>query len=318
MFTKRQIESAFSRIKCEAVPLWKTGKVASYIPQLAKVEPYNFGLSIATAHGQRCELGDSRVPFSIQSISKLFALTLLLRVAGEEAWALIGRGSTHFSFNSLAWLESQNGKPFNPFVNAGALAVTDALMERMAHALFGLLRFVRDIGNNQDIDIDSAVSESERANCNKNAAIAHLLRDYGTIKGDVNALLDVYCQQCAIAMTTTDLATAGLIFANDGRDHLGRRLLESTTTNRINALLSVAGMYESAGDFAFRVGLPAKSGVGGGILAIAPGKMSIAVWSPPLDQQGSSLAGQRALEILSEEFGLSIFAPHFKQKGPAQ
>lgn len=309
MFTKRRIESALNRIKCEAAPLWKNGKVADYIPELGRVSPYQFGLAIATVNGQRHEIGDCRTPFSIQSISKLFALALLVRIIGPDAWNMIGRDSTHVGFNSLNWLEGEKGRPFNPFINAGALLVTDLINQRMAHGLIGILRFVRDISGNQDVDIDTAVSASERACCNKNAAIAYLLRDYGTIKGEVDPLLDIYCQQCAIAMSTVDLAAAGLIFANNGMDYLGRSLLNPADTNRINALLTIAGMYDAAGNFAFRVGLPAKSGVGGGILAIVPGKMTIAVWSPPLDTQGNSLAGQKALEILSEELDLSIFSP---------
>jgi len=309
MFSKRRVEAALTRIKCEAAPLWKHGKVADYIPELGGVRPHQFGLAIATTSGQRYEIGDARATFSIQSISKLFALTLLVRVVGPEAWDMIGRATTHVGFNSMDWLERQNGKPFNPFVNAGALVVTDLLNQRMAHGLIGILRFIRDISGNQEVDIDFAVSKSERATCNKNAAIAYLLRDYKTIQGDVDSLLDVYCQQCAIAMSANDLATAGLIFANQGQDYMGRKLMEPTDTNRINALLTIAGMYDAAGEFAFRVGLPAKSGVGGAILAIVPGKMSVAVWSPPLDMQGNSLAGQRALEILSEELDLSIFSP---------
>eukprot|EP01037_Dinobryon_pediforme_P013828 gene13828-13943_t len=309
MITKRRIESALTRIKCEAAPLWKNGTVASYIPELGRIKPYQFGLAIATVQGQRYEIGDCRTPFSIQSISKLFALALLVRIAGPDAWSMIGRDSTHVGFNSLDWLESAKGRPFNPFINAGALLVTDLINQRMAHGLIGILRFVRDISGNQDVDIDTAVSASERGTCNKNAAIAYLLRDYGTIQSEVDALLDIYCQQCAIAMSSVDLAAAGLIFANNGMDYLGRNLLTPADTNRINALLTIAGMYNAAGDFAFRVGLPAKSGVGGGILAIVPGKMTVAVWSPPLDVEGNSLAGQKALEILSEELDLSIFSP---------
>ena len=302
-----RIEPALERVMREAAPLWKDGKVADYIPQLGGVRANQFGLAICCADGRRFETGGSRTAFSIQSISKLFALAMLVRTVGEEAWQMIGRAGTHAGFNSLGWLENENGRPFNPFVNAGALVVTDKLMQRMAQALIGLLQFIRDAAGDQEIDVDFSVSDSERASCDRNAAIAHLLRNYGSIQGSVDALLDTYCQQCAIAMSPFNLATAGLIFANDGCDFLGRRILESNTANRINALLSVAGMYDAAGEFAFRVGLPAKSGVGGGILAIAPGKMAICVWSPPLDAQGNSVAGLRALEILSEELGLSIF-----------
>ncbi len=303
------LNKAFADIARYARPLWERGKVADYIPALAKVAPHQFGLCIAHVNGEYHEFGDSRVPFSIQSISKLFTLALLIRLVGDDVWNSIGRDPTNSAFNSLGWLESENGKPYNPFVNAGALAVTDRIMNATALPLHSILQHIRNLAQDQSINVDDEVSLSERATCDRNSAIAHLMKSYGTITGPVDALLDLYCDQCAIEIDCRQLATAGLLFAKGGVDAGGDMLLDATNTHRINALQAIAGMYDAAGEFAFRVGLPAKSGVGGGILATVPGKMSIAVWGPALDGQGNSIVGMKALEILAEALELSVYRP---------
>lgn len=300
------IEAALDCVVAEAMPLRLDGKVADYIPALARVPADRFGIAIVTAGGAVHERGAAREAFSIQSISKLFALAMAVNL-GEDVWSRIGRSPTNAAFNALGWLEAEKGRPYNPFVNAGALSVTDLIMNRMATPLPALLNFMGRAADDAHVDIDFEVAESERATCDRNAAIAYLMKGYGTINGPVDALLDLYCQQCAIAMSARQLATAGLIFATGGRDARGRRVLHTSNTRRINALLAVAGMYDAAGEFAFRVGLPAKSGVGGGILAIVPGVMSICVWAPALDPQGNSRAGLMALEVLSRELDLSVF-----------
>ncbi|MGL4975099.1 MAG: glutaminase [Bosea sp. (in: a-proteobacteria)] len=307
MLTRKTIEAALRAVEAEAVPLRLQGRVADYIPALGRVPADRFGLSIMLVDGSVHELGQAREAFSIQSISKLFTLALAVDLLGDDAWARIGRSPTNAAFNALGWLETEQGRPYNPFVNAGALAVTDLILNRMATPLPAILNFIGQVSDDDEVDLDFEVAESERQTCDRNAAIAHLMRSYGTITGPVEQLLDLYCEQCAIAMNARQLATAGLIFATGGVDARGRRVLDPVTTKRINALLAVAGMYDAAGEFAFRVGLPAKSGVGGGILAIVPGVMSIAVWSPGLDAQGNSLAGVAALEVLSRELELSVF-----------
>jgi glutaminase len=307
MHSRRAFQNALKAVESEAVPQRFHGKVANYIPALANVPIDRFALSIATIDGHYYELGHVQETFSIQSISKLFTLLMAVDKLGDDIWTRIGRSPTNAAFNALGWLETQQGKPYNPFVNAGALAVTDFVMQKLATPLPVILDFVRHISDDETVDIDFDVSESERASCDRNAAIAYLMKTYGTITGPVDDLLDLYCQQCAIAMTTRQLSTAGLVLATGGMDARGRRVTEPLQAHRINALLAVAGMYDAAGDFAFRVGLPAKSGVGGGILAIVPGEMAIAVWSPALNENGNSTAGIAALEVLSRELELSIF-----------
>ncbi len=301
------IARAFRQIEAEALPLWQNGAVADYIPALAKINPRQFGLCIATNDGEIHEFGQSGTLFSIQSISKLFTLALLIELMGESAWEHIGRSPTNAAFNSLGWLETENGKPYNPFVNAGALAVTDRIMNATAMAHHSILQHIRQLADDQTIDIDDEVSRSEREHSDRNAAIAYLMKSFGTVEGPVRPLLDLYCEHCAIEINCRQLATAGLLFARGGLDPQGKRLLVPNSVLRINALLATAGMYDAAGEFAFRVGLPAKSGVGGGILAIVPGRMCIAVWGPSLDAQGNSVAGLKALEILARELELSVF-----------
>ena len=289
------------------MPLWSQGKVASYIPELAEIDPNQFGMCIATVDGEIHGLGASRKPFSIQSISKLFTLELLVELLGEPVWEHIGRSPTNSAFNSLGWLEQEKGKPYNPFVNAGALAVTDRIMNSTAMPIHSILQHVRQLAGDQSIQINERVGDSERATCYRNLAIAYLMKSFGTVEGPVETLLDVYCDQCAIELSCEQLAKAGLLFARGGFNHDGYQVLTPTSTDRINALLATAGMYDGAGEFAFRVGLPAKSGVGGGILAISPGKMAIAAWGPALDATGQSIVGLKALEILANHLELSVF-----------
>ena len=302
-----RLAEAFRQIEAEAVPLWKDGKVADYIPALAAIDPNQFGLCIATIDGAIHTFGGSKTRFSIQSVSKLFTLELLVELLGESVWQHIGRSPTNSAFNSLGWLEQEKGKPYNPFVNAGALAVTDRIMNSTAMALHSILQHVRQLADDQSIDINDIISSSERATCDRNEAIAHLMKSFGTITGPVVTLLDIYCDQCAIEMNCEQLARAGLLFARAGVDPKGNQVLTPTSCDRINALMATAGMYDGAGEFAFRVGLPAKSGVGGGILAISPGRMAIAAWGPALDQTGQSIVGLKALEILASHLELSVF-----------
>ncbi|MBY0611492.1 MAG: glutaminase [Beijerinckiaceae bacterium] len=302
-----RLANAFAQIEVEALPLWRQGKVADYIPELGEIDPNQFGMCITTIDGGMHTFGESAKPFSIQSISKLFTLELLVELLGESVWEHIGRSPTNSAFNSLGWLEQEKGKPYNPFVNAGALAVTDRIMNSTAMALHSILQHIRQLAGDQSIQINDRVGDSERATCWRNLSIAYLMKSFGTVTGPVETLLDVYCDQCAIELTCEQLARAGLLFVRGGIDHFGNQVLTPTSTDRINALLATAGMYDGAGEFAFRVGLPAKSGVGGGILAISPGKMAIAAWGPALDATGQSIVGLKALEILASHLELSVF-----------
>lgn len=286
------------------------GKVADYIPELAKIDPKQFGIAVTTVEGETFVAGDAAVPFSIQSISKVFMLTLALGKAGESVWKRVGREPSGSSFNSIVQLEHEHGIPRNPFVNAGAIVVTDMVLagHQPREAIGELLRFVRYLSNDDTVSIDNTVAKSEQATGFRNFALANFMRSFGNIHHPVDHTLGVYFHQCALSMNCVQLARAGLFLANRGRNPLtGHTVVSDRRARRINALMLTCGHYDGSGDFAYRVGLPGKSGVGGGILAVAPGKASIAVWSPGLNKVGNSALGSDALEMLANRMGWSVF-----------
>ncbi|MGP8290726.1 glutaminase [Vreelandella zhanjiangensis] len=286
------------------------GKVADYIPELAHVDPKKFAISLATVKGERYSAGCAITPFSIQSISKVFTLTIALGKMGDALWSNVGREPSGDPFNSIVQLEHEGGKPRNPFINAGAIAVVDAIM--MGHepkeTLAELLSFVRYIADDESICFDHVVAASEMAHRDRNASLAHFMKAFGRLRHDVDKILGTYFHQCAIAMNCEQLAHAGLFLASDGVNQPSNiRVVSPQRARRINSLMMMCGHYDASGEFAFRVGLPGKSGVGGGILAIAPGQGSIAVWSPGLDDYGNSLLGTKALEMFVQRTGWSVF-----------
>lgn len=286
------------------------GRVAGYIPELAKVNPNKFAIAITTLDGETVSAGDAYEPFSIQSLSKVFSLTLALGKVGDSLWERVGREPSGTAFNSIVQLEHDRGVPRNPFINAGAIVVSDILLagHKPREAIGEILRFVRVAANDDAISIDPAVARSEQATGYRNVALANYMRSFGNIVHPVEMTLGVYFHQCAIEMTCRQLAQSGVFLANGGRDpYTGQSIVSEVRARRINALMLTCGHYDGSGDFAFRVGLPGKSGVGGGILAIAPGRASIAVWSPGLNAQGNSLLGTRALELLAQRTGWSVF-----------
>ncbi len=288
------------------------GGVASYIPELAKVDRTHFGIAVVDATGVEHGAGDADTRFSIQSISKVFALVEALARHGERVWQRVGREPSGSAFNSIVQLEAEAGRPRNPFINAGAIAVTDLVAAGNSNGIEAILRRVRDLSGDATIDIDTAVAASEAASGFRNAALASYMKSFGVIDGPVDVALSVYFRQCAIAMSCRQLARAGRFLMHGGRcPTSGAPLVSPERSRRINALMLTCGHYDASGDFAFRVGLPAKSGVGGGILAIAPGRASIAVWSPGLSAQGNSLLGTAALERLAQTMGWSVFNPDF-------
>ena len=285
------------------------GRVADYIPELAKVSADHFAIAVVTADGREHIAGDVDTPFSIQSISKVFALVEALGCHGDRVWDRVGREPSGSAFNSIIQLELEHGRPRNPFINAGAIAVTD-LIAGSGGQNAAILNLVRTLAGNDGISVDDAVACSEAATGFRNAALANYMRAFRTIDGPVAATLDVYFRQCAIAMSCRHLARAGQFLAHGGIDpRSGHVIVSPERARRINALMLTCGHYDASGEFAFRVGLPAKSGVGGGILAIAPGRASIAVWSPGLSPQGNSLRGTLALEELAQAMGWSVFNP---------
>ncbi|MBZ5488350.1 glutaminase [Halomonas aquamarina] len=286
------------------------GKVADYIPELAHIDPSRFAISLATVNGERYSAGCATTPFSIQSISKVFTLTIALGKLGDALWANVGREPSGDPFNSIVQLEHEGGKPRNPFINAGAIAVVDAIM--MGHepkeTLAELLNFVRYIADDESICFDHKVAASEMAHRDRNASLAHFMKAFGRLRHDVDKVLGTYFHQCAIAMSCEQLAHAGLFLASDGVNQPSNiRVVSPQRARRINSLMMMCGHYDASGEFAFRVGLPGKSGVGGGILAIAPGQGAIAVWSPGLDEYGNSLLGTQALEMFAQRTGWSVF-----------
>jgi len=287
-----------------------SGRVADYIPALARVDPQHFGLSVMTCDGERADAGDFDVPFSIQSISKVFTLTLVLDAIGSKLWDRVGREPSGSPFNSIVQLEREQGIPRNPLINAGALVVTDAILagRRPEIAVAEILTYLRELADDASVSVDREVARSEAETGFRNASLANFIRAFGNIANPVGNVLETYFNQCALAMNCRQLAHAGLFLANGGIDPVGgQRVVGADETRRINAIMMTCGHYDASGDFAFRVGLPGKSGVGGGILAIAPRRASIAVWAPGLNASGNSLVGSLALESLSRRTGWSVF-----------
>ncbi len=286
------------------------GEVATYIPPLARIDPARFGLCVVMADGTVHAAGDADETFSIQSVSKVFALTQALGKTGDTLWRRVGREPSGTAFNSIVQLEREQGIPRNPFINAGALVVADVNLagHQPRVAIGELLRFVRYLADDDTIAIDEHVARAEQATGFRNVALANYMKAFGNLTHPPELTLGVYFHQCAIAMSCRQLATAGRYLMHGGLlEPGGPRVVSGQRARRINALMLTCGHYDASGDFAFRVGLPGKSGVGGGILAVAPGKASIAVWSPGLNANGNSLLGTLALERLAEATGWTVF-----------
>ena len=304
------LQAILDGIHTELSPRIGEGKVADYIPELAKVDPKQFGMTIATVNGEVHSVGDAGTAFSIQSISKVFMLTLALGKIGESLWNRVGREPSGTSFNSIVQLEREEGIPRNPFINAGAIAVSDVVLSGHAprEAIGELLRFVRFVADDESITIDDRVARSETQTGFRNFALANFMRAYGNLDHPVEHVLGVYFHQCALSMSCEQLAKAGLYLAARGSNPItGHSVVSPKRARRINALMLTCGHYDGSGDFAYHVGLPGKSGVGGGILAVAPGIGSIAVWSPGLNKVGNSQLGAVALEMLAARTGWSVF-----------
>ncbi|MCI0143580.1 glutaminase [Arthrobacter bambusae] len=288
-------------------PLLGQGAPADYIPSLAAVDTQQFGISVATSDGDVFASGDADVPFSIQSISKVYALALVLAGDGDRIWKRVFREPSGNPFNSLVQLEHEDGIPRNPFINAGALVVTDRLLSIVGSSPSPVRELLRQESGNNSIDADPVVAASEAANSHRNASLAHFLASYGNLENPVDSVLEAYIDQCALEMSCTDLALASRFLANNGLRGNGTALLSPSQTKRVNAVMLTCGTYDAAGEFAYRVGLPGKSGVGGGIVAVVPNKCTICVWSPGLGRSGNSLAGVAALDEFTTRTGWSIF-----------
>mmetsp|Transcript_5791 Transcript_5791/g.9431 ORF Transcript_5791/g.9431 Transcript_5791/m.9431 type:complete len:374 (-) Transcript_5791:272-1393(-) len=299
------------------------GQVASYIPELANVNPKQFGASMVTVDGSIFSVGDATVPFSIQSVSKAFSLMLAMTYVHDDLWDHVGREPSGNPFNSLIQLEHENGIPRNPFINAGAIVVTDVLQKHCTTACMlspsssprrhidgasdAVLELLQSLTSNDSIAVDEAVAASEKKTGHRNYSLTHFMASCGNILNPVDVVLDEYFKQCSIAMNCTDLSKVGVLLARQGRDEHGNRLLDAKIAKRIQAIMMTCGTYDAAGEIAYRIGLPCKSGVGGGILAIFPRVGAVTVWSPGLDSFGNSVAGVAFLDQLTKRSGFSVF-----------
>lgn len=287
-----------------------SGDVANYIPALARVDPNRLAFVVTGLDGNQLTAGDADVRFSIQSISKVFTLAMALERVGDALWTCVGREPSGSAFNSIVQLEHENGVPRNPFINAGAIAVTDRLVSPHGaiNTVTDILDMMQSLSGDENVHVDFDVAMSEERTGDRNKSLAHFMAAYGRLRHPVETTLRVYFHQCALAMTPASLGKAGLFLANGGVNPLtGDQVVSAIRAQRINALMMACGHYDNSGEFAFRVGLPGKSGVGGGILVIAPGKGTIVAWSPGLNQFGTSLAGALAIETFAKETGWSVF-----------
>jgi glutaminase len=309
-----QLQTILDNIAIEAAALFGQGKVASYIPALAQVKPKQFGMAVALVDGSSVSTGSADIPFSIQSISKLFTFVLALKLVGDTLWQRVGREPSGAAFNSMVQLETEKGIPRNPFINAGALVITDILTTRFAHLDIALLGALRRLTDCPDLNWDMQTAKSERDTAHRNMALAYFMKSYGNFVNEPSLVLDNYCRQCAIEMSCSQLAQAGMFLANGGLDitataaapsHVPEQFISADAARRVNALLLTCGAYDAAGDFAYRIGLPVKTGVGGGIVAIVAGVGTVAVWGPELDAKGNSVLGAFALERLVQLTGWS-------------
>jgi glutaminase len=285
-----------------------TGKVADYIPELAKIDAKKYGICLITTNEDLFEVGDSRENFSIQSISKVLSLAYIYAIKGANIWSRVGVEPSGNPFNSIAQLEYEKGIPRNPFINSGAIVVADMILSHCENPEKEFLTYVRQLVDHDKIDYNLSVAQSEKETGYVNTATANILKAYGNLENPIEKVLDFYYLQCSIEMSCRDLAKAFLAFAQHGKPfHFNNTILTKSQVKRINAIMQTCGFYDEAGEFSYRVGLPGKSGVGGGIVAVHPEKYSVAVWSPPLNKKGNSVVGLESLEKLTSQTGLSIF-----------
>jgi glutaminase len=301
-----QYQTVLEQIHAEIAPTLPQGRVADYIPELADVDGRKFGMAVVDTDGDCAWIGDADERFSIQSISKVFTLTMAMLADSEQLWRRVGREPSGTAFNSLVQLEYEQGIPRNPFVNAGALVVTDLILSHFGNANTAVLDFVRGLSGVDDIDYDPAVVASEAAIGYRNAALANFLKSYANLDNHPGAVLDTYCHHCSLAMSCRELACTFMYLARHGAD-ANKVIVTTEHAKYINSLMLTSGTYDEAGNFTYHIGLPGKSGIGGGIMAVMPGMFSICVWSPGLNASGNSVAGMLALERFSQLTGHSIF-----------
>ena len=298
------IQSVYHKIKS----VDDKGNLASYIPELKNVNSACFGAHISTIDNSNYGVGNCYDKFSIQSIAKVFALSLAYRMLGEKLWKRVGVEPSGTAFNSLVQLEVENGIPRNPFINAGALVLSDILLSNLKNPKEDFLSFVQSLSNSSEINYSNRIAMSEKNVGYRNVALCNLIKDFGNIENKPSEVLDFYFNLCSLEMNCKELSKLFLFLANDGFTLVDKKqILTKSQTKRINALMQTCGFYDESGEFAFKVGLPGKSGVGGGIVAVHPKQYTIVVWSPKLNKKGNSYKGMRFLEEFTTKSELSIF-----------
>lgn len=298
----------FKNIYAELLNKEDKGEVANYIPQLAVVNPDSFGVQLTTVEGNSFAFGDSEVRFSIQSIAKVFTYALAYSCIKSEMWERVGVEPSGTAFNSLVQLESDKGIPRNPFINAGAIVICDILVTQLESPKEDVLAFIRNLSGVDSINFNSDVAQSEKSTGFINMALVNFMKSFGNIHNDIDQVMDLYFHICSIEMSCRELSKSLLFLANNGVvPYSGKRILSPSRTKRANALMQSCGFYDEAGEFTFKVGLPGKSGVGGGIVAIHPQRYCITVWSPRLNTKGNSYKGMLFLEEFTSHTELSIF-----------
>ncbi len=302
-------ENILKEIYEEIQPYLEQGHLPDYIPALKNVKADDFAMSLITLDGQEHHIGCCDKKFSIQSISKLFSFTIALDKYKKELYKRVGHEPSGNPFNSLVQLEYEKGIPRNPFINAGAIVTTDSLVSIYKEKTFEtILEFIKNSSTCQDLEINEEIYESELAHGFRNFALINMMKSFNNIDNDIDLVIQSYFKQCSIMMNTKQLAKSILFLANHGINPLtNEQVITVSQAKRINSLMLTCGHYDASGDFAFKVGLPGKSGVGGGIIALIPQKMALCVYSPKLNKQGNSLVGTKALELFTTKTGLSIF-----------
>ncbi|MBF6628320.1 MAG: glutaminase [Proteiniphilum sp.] len=301
-------EQTFEEIYNDLQHVEESGHVADYITELAQVDPDQFGVHLTTVEQEEYSFGDAEKRFSVQSIAKVFSFVMAYSTIKSNIWERTNLEPAGTPFNSLLQLEHDRGIPRNPFINAGALVVCDILVSELASPKENMLAFIHRLSGNNRISFNPAVAHSEKKAGNRNYAMIYLMKSFGNIRNDIETVMDLYFHLCSIEMSCKELSRTFLFLANNGViPWSGERILSPSRTKRTNALMQTCGFYDEAGQFTFKVGLPGKSGVGGGIVALHPEKYAIAVWSPRLNTKGNSHKGMLFLEEFTTKTRLSIF-----------
>jgi len=305
---QKNYQLLLDQLSSEILAIKDDGVVAQYIPELATVSSAKFGVHLCTLDGKEYGVGDNEEKFSIQSIVKVLSLTLAFQQSGETLWNRVGVEPSGSAFNSLWQLEYEKGIPRNPLINSGAIVICDILCSLYPDPWNTFLDFVRSISGDQSIDYNPSVASSESKLGFRNAALINMMASCGNIHNPIDRVLDLYYKQCSIEMSCKQLAETFLLYANHGKTiQKGEPIITSSMAKRINAIMQTCGFYDEAGEYTFKVGLPGKSGIGGGIVAVHPGQFAVAVWSPRLNPKGNSVKGMRFLELLTTSTGSSIF-----------